>query len=70
MFIDSFVHILVLFSPRYMREFGFTIPDRKIVVDDIRIRAVGKSNLQITEDLQEAMLPPKSTGVSRGKGLH
>jgi len=53
------------FLQRYLREFGFTIPDRKIVVDDIRIRAVGKSNLQIKEDLQEASAPPKSTGVTQ-----
>lgn len=31
------------FLERYQCEFGFTIPDRTIIVDDIRVRGVGKS---------------------------
>ncbi|XP_024864412.1 5-oxoprolinase [Kryptolebias marmoratus] len=34
------------FTKRYMKEFGFTIPDRPIVVDDIRVRGCGKSGIQ------------------------
>lgn len=29
----------------YLKEFGFTIPDRPIVVDDIRVRGCGKSGI-------------------------
>lgn len=29
-----------------MKEFGFTIPDRAIVVDDIRVRGCGKSGIR------------------------
>ena len=29
------------FEVRYKREYGFTIPDRKLVVDDIRVRGIG-----------------------------
>eukprot|EP01135_Chromosphaera_perkinsii_P002592 Nk52_evm108s224 gene=Nk52_evmTU108s224 len=31
------------FLEQYQREFGFTIPGRAIVIDDIRVRGVGKS---------------------------
>lgn len=30
----------------YLKEFGFTIPDRPIVVDDIRVRGCGKSGIR------------------------
>ncbi|XP_046386435.1 5-oxoprolinase [Ischnura elegans] len=33
------------FLSRYKREFGFTIPDRPIIVDDVRVRGVGKSSI-------------------------
>lgn len=33
-----------LFS--YLKEFGFTIPDRPIMVDDIRVRGCGKSGIK------------------------
>lgn len=35
------------FITRYKREFGFVIPERDIVVDDIRVRGVGKSEVTI-----------------------
>ena len=31
-----------LFLENYKREFGFLIPDRALVVDDVRVRAVAK----------------------------
>ncbi|XP_035981040.1 5-oxoprolinase isoform X1 [Fundulus heteroclitus] len=33
------------FTKRYLKEFGFTIPDRPIMVDDIRVRGCGKSGI-------------------------
>lgn len=30
---------------RYKKEFGFVLTDRKIVIDDVRVRGVGKSNI-------------------------
>lgn len=33
-------------SSSYLKEFGFTIPDRPIMVDDIRIRGCGKSGIE------------------------
>ena len=32
---------------RYMREFGFTIPERPVVVDDVRVRGTGHSGLRL-----------------------
>ncbi|XP_057214169.1 5-oxoprolinase isoform X1 [Triplophysa rosa] len=34
------------FTKRYLKEFGFTIADRPIVVDDIRVRGSGKSGIK------------------------
>ncbi|KAM3860480.1 5-oxoprolinase-like [Diretmus argenteus] len=34
------------FTKRYLKEFGFTIPDRPIMVDDIRVRGSGKSGIK------------------------
>uniref|UniRef100_A0AC34GWY0 5-oxoprolinase n=1 Tax=Panagrolaimus sp. ES5 TaxID=591445 RepID=A0AC34GWY0_9BILA len=33
------------FGKQYMREFGFTISDREIIVDDVRVRGIGKRYL-------------------------
>ncbi|XP_077480992.1 5-oxoprolinase [Stigmatopora argus] len=35
------------FTQRYLKEFGFTIPERPIVVDDIRVRGCGKSGIKL-----------------------
>ena len=48
------------FNERYKTEFGFTLPDRTIIVDDIRVRAVGKSNTSDTKlqtDLEKDSVP-------------
>lgn len=36
------------FLERYSTEFGFVIPDRQIIVDDVRVRATGHSSIQQT----------------------
>lgn len=35
------------YSCRYKDQFGFTLPNRPIIVDDIRIRALAKSAMSI-----------------------
>lgn len=40
-----------------MREFGFIMPDRKILVNDVRVRGIGK-----TEILEDPVISP--AGVS------
>ncbi|CAL4112119.1 unnamed protein product, partial [Meganyctiphanes norvegica] len=47
------------FLQRYKREFGFVIEDRQIIVDDIRIRGVGKSMVDTSEELAHEQEEPK-----------
>jgi len=47
---------------RYKSEFGFTIPDRKILVDDVRIRGTGR-----TEIPEEPILPPSQASPKAEK---
>ena len=46
------------FIQRYQCEIGFTIPDRPIVVDDIRVRATGKGCSFQPRVLPSATSPP------------
>lgn len=47
--LDFLLLFLTLFFPSsyysYLKEFGFTIPDRPITVDDIRVRGCGQSGI-------------------------
>ncbi|GIY74388.1 5-oxoprolinase [Caerostris darwini] len=47
------------FLERYKREFGFSISDRPIVVDDIRIRAIGSRNFDFNINVDDAIEPPE-----------
>lgn len=40
-----------------MREFGFVIPERPVVVDDVRVRGTGRSGLRL-EDAPKAQTGP------------
>eukprot|EP00795_Rhopilema_esculentum_P001663 gene1663-16138_t len=53
------------FLKRYQMEFGFVIPDRPIIVDDIRVRATGRSNIQIEKNVPEATSPPRVETVTK-----
>jgi 5-oxoprolinase (ATP-hydrolysing) len=52
------------FLKQHEREFGFTLPDRDIIVDDIRVRGIGKSfeGLEKTVDQQLKDIKPKDLG--------
>ena len=45
---------LKTFIERYQTEFGFTLKDRKILVDDVRVRGVGKTEFAGEEAIAEA----------------
>ncbi|KAK6605128.1 hydantoinase B/oxoprolinase [Botrytis cinerea] len=55
------------FIKQHQQEFGFTLPDRDIIVDDVRVRGIGKSfqGLEKTVDQQLKEIKPKD--VETGK---
>ncbi|XP_071957987.1 5-oxoprolinase-like [Antedon mediterranea] len=59
------------FTNRYQREFGFTIAGRDIIIDDIRVRGIGKTvtqdNTQLTQS-SEVPIPEKVTKCYFEKG--
>ncbi|XP_062377113.1 5-oxoprolinase [Sardina pilchardus] len=53
------------FTKRYLKEFGFTIPDRPIMVDDIRIRGSGTSGIKSVIHAKSGYAPAKPTTVTK-----
>lgn len=55
------------FVRQHEQEFGFTLPDRDVIVDDVRVRGIGKSfrGLEKTVDQQLKEITPKP--VDEGK---
>lgn len=49
------------FVKQHQQEFGFTLPDRDIIVDDVRVRGIGKSfeGMSKTVDQQLKAIKPK-----------
>lgn len=52
------------FLERYQNEFGFTIPNRKIMVDDIRVRGVGRAVAKLEESAEKATSEPVSDKIT------
>lgn len=48
---------------RYQNEFGFILSGRKIYVDDIRVRGLGKTLLNIDNEGLECEKPPEMQSV-------
>ncbi|KAJ3580729.1 hypothetical protein NHX12_034213, partial [Muraenolepis orangiensis] len=53
------------FTKRYLKEFGFTIPDRPIMVDDVRVRGSGKSGIQSVTKAKPADGKPKAVTTAK-----
>lgn len=55
------------FFKQHEQEFGFTLPDRDIIVDDVRARGIGKSfeGLEKTVDMQLKEITPKDLGKAK-----
>lgn len=55
------------FIKQHEQEFGFTLPDRDIIVDDIRARGIGKSfeGLEKTVDKQLKEISPRDLGKEK-----
>ena len=49
--------MLYVFSS-YKREFGFVIPSRDIVVDDVRVRGIGQSHVNLDHVIPDCTGPP------------
>ncbi|KAL8664685.1 MAG: hypothetical protein Q9202_002820 [Teloschistes flavicans] len=58
------------FIKQHEQEFGFTLPDRDIIVDDVRARGIGKSyeGLDKTVDQQLREIKPKDLGKDKRYG--
>lgn len=58
------------FIKQHEQEFGFTLPDRDIVVDDVRVRGIGRSfeGLEKTVDQQLKEIKPKEVGEQKKHG--
>src|SRR6202012_3903105 len=58
------------FVRNYKYEFGFSLPDRDIIVDDIRVRGIGKSAQTSKMSVHEEMktLRPVPVGPSKAEG--
>ena len=54
------------FVKQHQSEFGFTLPNRDIIVDDVRARGIGKSfeGLERTVDVQLKDIEPRDVGES------
>ncbi|KAG7004462.1 5-oxoprolinase [Physcia stellaris] len=59
------------FVKQHEQEFGFTLPDRDIIVDDVRARGIGKSfeGLEKTIDQQLKEIKPKDLGEGKRYGM-
>ncbi|KAL6434957.1 hypothetical protein ACFW04_005248 [Cataglyphis niger] len=51
---------LTPFLERYKTEFGFTIPGRKILVNDVRVRGIGKTEIPEDPVLSPSQASPKT----------
>ncbi|KAG7262937.1 hypothetical protein CRUP_008717 [Coryphaenoides rupestris] len=52
-------------NAHYLKEFGFTIADRPIMVDDIRVRGSGKSGIESVVKTKTAVGEPKATAKTK-----
>ena len=53
-----------LFLKKYKDQFGFTLPDRPIITDDIRVRALAKSAMAIDRKIETR---PKDKSLNESK---
>lgn len=56
--VSAFGDFELSFKKKYKREFGFVLHGRHIIVDDIRVRAVGRASVQQSEPLKSGEKQP------------
>ena len=47
------------FEERYLTEFGFTLKNRDVIVDDVRVRGIGTSEIKLDDQLGERSVAPE-----------
>jgi 5-oxoprolinase (ATP-hydrolysing) len=55
------------FVRQHQQEFGFTLPDRDIIVDDVRVRGIGKSFEGMSKTVDQQLKDIKPTDVKSGE---
>jgi 5-oxoprolinase (ATP-hydrolysing) len=55
------------FIKQHEQEFGFTLPDRDIIVDDIRVRGIGKSNRATDKTVDQQLMELKTKDADKTK---
>ncbi|KAE8454036.1 hypothetical protein EG329_007812 [Mollisiaceae sp. DMI_Dod_QoI] len=55
------------FVKQHQQEFGFTLPDRDIIVDDVRVRGIGKSFEELGKTVDQQLKELKPRDVESGK---
>ena len=55
------------FVVQHEQEFGFTLPDRDIIVDDVRVRGIGKSSRVLEETVDQQLKKTESKDVDNSK---
>jgi 5-oxoprolinase (ATP-hydrolysing) len=55
------------FVKQHQQEFGFTLPDRDIIVDDVRVRGIGKSFEGMSKTVDQQLKDIKPTDVKSGE---
>ncbi|KAF2862235.1 5-oxoprolinase [Piedraia hortae CBS 480.64] len=58
------------FVRQHEQEFGFTLPDRDIIVDDVRARGIGKTFEGLEKTVDEQLKEIKPNDVKKGDKLH
>ena len=55
------------FIKQHEQEFGFTLPDRDIIIDDVRVRGIGKSMRSQSKTVDQQLKEIKPTPVNESK---
>jgi 5-oxoprolinase (ATP-hydrolysing) len=55
------------FVKHHEQEFGFTLPNRDVLVDDIRVRGIGKSNIEMEKTVDQQLKELKLKDVDHNK---
>lgn len=57
------------FVRQHEQEFGFTLPDRDIIIDDVRVRGIGKSFRGMSKTADQQLKEIKSKDVTENKAF-